>query len=206
MTPANPAPAAPTIPSAAAPARTAAPLRRACAAPQHSPSSAEVRSWSAALTTGVAIRVDPRALAAPLPTTPQQDADALEPASLLTADPFALSTRQLGDYGETLTARLLHLCGWRVVERNVRLPGGELDLIAQDAATLVFVEVKTRRCTLTGAPQAAVTPAKANRLRRLAGEHLVRSDRWHEDVRIDVAALCILPGGIVEIEHLRSAV
>ena len=167
------------------------------------PSADDIALWQAALRTGTTLRCDPRTLAAAKSDGP---ADPLGPPDLLQCDPFQLSTRELGTYGETVTAHLLTHCGWRVLERNIRLRGGEIDLMAQDAGTLVHLEVKTRRTTLTGTPQAAVTPAKARRLRRLVGENLLRSEHWHDDVRIDVAALCVLPDGTIAYEHLRSAV
>jgi putative endonuclease len=60
------------------------------------------------------------------------------------------SARQrLGRRAEELVAARLERSGWRIVGRNVRLPSGELDLVALDGATLVFVEVKAGRVGAT---------------------------------------------------------
>lgn len=115
-----------------------------------------------------------------------------------------LSTTELGGTGEELAARRLLAQGWHVVDRNVRLGGGELDVIALDGRTLVFVEVKTRRSFVTGVPQASVTPQKLGRLRRLAGQYLMTHSVPHDDVRIDVIAIHAHPDDTFTLEHLHG--
>ncbi|NUS58223.1 MAG: YraN family protein, partial [Streptomycetaceae bacterium] len=97
----------------------------------------------------------------------------------------------IGDYGERVAARFLADAGLVVLARNWRCALGELDLVVRDGPTLVVCEVKTRRIPAVEHPLAAVTPGKAERLRRLA-------ERWiaeHPDlaapgcdVRIDLVA------------------
>jgi putative endonuclease len=116
----------------------------------------------------------------------------------------AMSTRELGAAGEDLAAAHLLACGWQIVERNLRLRQGELDIVALAHTTLVFVEVKTRRSFVTGVPQAAVTPAKLRRLRRLAGEYLMERSTPHRDVRIDVIGVHAHPEGTFSLEHLEA--
>lgn len=125
-------------------------------------------------------------------------------ADPLTQDPFTLTTRELGAFGEEICARIMTLWGWQIQDRNVRFRAGELDLVVNDHGTLAFIEVKTRRTTLTGSPQAAVTPAKARTLRRLALEYLMRTPAWHHDVRIDVMGICVRRGGALELEYLQA--
>lgn len=115
-----------------------------------------------------------------------------------------MSTRELGRAGEELAAARLEAHGWQVVERNLRLRQGELDIVALDGSTLVFLEVKTRRSVVTGVPQAAVTPAKLSRLRRLAGEYLMEYSTPHRDVRIDVIGIHAHLDGTVSLEHLHG--
>src|SRR5699024_12241406 len=81
---------------------------------------------------------------------------------------------------------------------------GELDIVALAHTTLVFVEVKTRRTVVTGVPQAAVTPDKLRRLRRLAGEYLMERSTPHRDVRIDVVAVHAHLDGTFSLEHLEA--
>jgi putative endonuclease len=115
-----------------------------------------------------------------------------------------MSTRELGAAGEEIAASHLTSCGWQIVERNLRLRHGELDIVALAHTTLVFVEVKTRRSFVTGVPQAAVTPSKLRRLRRLAGEYLMERSTPHRDVRIDVIGIHAHPDGHFSLEHLEG--
>ncbi|GAA1484455.1 YraN family protein [Brachybacterium fresconis] len=115
-----------------------------------------------------------------------------------------MSTADLGRAGEDLAAEHLVACGWQIIERNLQLSQGELDIVALAHTTLVFVEVKTRRTFVTGVPQAAVTTAKLRRLRRLAGEYLMERSTPHRDVRIDVVAVHAHLDGTFSLEHLEA--
>lgn len=115
--------------------------------------------------------------------------------------------KQLGDRGEALAADYLTGQGYRVLARNHRTSLGELDLVAQDGAELVFVEVKTRVGRADTAPEESVGPAKVTRLARLAEAYL--ADRRREDAmwRIDVVAVLLdRDGRLVRLDHLRNAV
>lgn len=83
-----------------------------------------------------------------------------------------MNRRRLGMRGETAAAHLLESIGYQIIGRNVRFRAGELDLIARDGATLVFVEVKTRLSATAGAGEEAITPAKQRQLARLAEIYL----------------------------------
>ena len=74
--------------------------------------------------------------------------------------------RALGASGEALAARHLERRGCRILERNVRCGRGEIDLVAIDGGTIVFVEVKGNRGRRFGAPEEMVTSAKQRQLRR----------------------------------------
>lgn len=79
------------------------------------------------------------------------------------------ATGALGRYGEELAARLLTEAGMTLLARNWRCGRtGEIDIVARDGDLLVVCEVKTRRAGPFEHPMAAVTPTKADRLRRLA--------------------------------------
>ena len=111
----------------------------------------------------------------------------------------------LGARAERHAARLLEAAGLRVVERNVRLTGGEIDLVCRERDTWVFVEVKARRPGWDDAPSAAVSWAKRRRLVRLAQRYL----KWRglRDVRcrFDVVEVSDDGLGTTTIRHLRSA-
>jgi len=79
---------------------------------------------------------------------------------------------QRGRAGEDAAAALLEAHGYRIVGRNVRLPGGEVDIIARDGETVVFVEVKARAGATYGSAVRAVDARKRARLRALASDWL----------------------------------
>ncbi len=93
-----------------------------------------------------------------------------------------------GRAGEAQAEALLRDRGYRVVGRNVRLPGGEIDLICLDGAMLVFVEVKRRDGRSFGTALAAVDARKRKRLRSLA-EDYAQIVAPHAALRFDVVAL-----------------
>ena len=79
-----------------------------------------------------------------------------------------------GAFGEDIAAVHLEQHGFRVVARNFRTRFGEIDLIAEDARYLVFVEVKTRAANARVSAAEAVTPAKQAKLRYAAEEYLAK--------------------------------
>lgn len=114
--------------------------------------------------------------------------------------------RPLGERGELEARRYLQKQGFQIVETNVRIGRlGELDCIAKDRDTLVFVEVKTRESSRFGLPQEAITPKKAKRLLKLAEAYAARSAGGCKAMRIDVLALTYFEGEW-QIEHFRNAV
>ena len=115
-----------------------------------------------------------------------------------------MSRPQIGRLGEDIAAAHLAQRGWSLLERNFRVARGEIDIIALDGQTLVFVEVKTRRSILAGVPQAAVDQRKLQRLRALAGYYLAQHSPPHRDLRIDVIAVMVADGVEPEIEHIRG--
>jgi putative endonuclease len=96
---------------------------------------------------------------------------------------------RLGRRGERKATRFLRRQGLRVLERNWRCPGGELDVLAREGDTLVVVEVRTSRAGFAGGPAYTVGPEKRRRLERLTRRWLLRS-RWTPDsVRFDVVSV-----------------
>ncbi|WNM23427.1 YraN family protein [Demequina capsici] len=110
----------------------------------------------------------------------------------------------VGRYGEDVAARRLEELGWRMLDRNWRCARGELDIVAVDGASLVVVEVKTRRGSAMGSPLEAVTPRKLSKLRTLTAAWLAAHEgRWSE-VRIDVIAVTLPRAGGPTLEHLKA--
>lgn len=83
-----------------------------------------------------------------------------------------MNRAERGHAAEDAAAALLEAHGYRIVGRNVRLPGGEIDIIARDGNVVVFVEVKARAGSTYGGALAAVDGRKRATLRRIAGDWL----------------------------------
>lgn len=99
-----------------------------------------------------------------------------------------------GDRGEDRAASFLEAQGYRILERNYRCPLGEVDLIARDGATVVFVEVKTRASSRFGPPQAAVGPRKQRKMTAVALFYLKGQGWLAAPARFDVAAVSLAGG------------
>lgn len=92
---------------------------------------------------------------------------------------------ELGKTGEDKAVEFLLEKGWLVLERNWRFRKNEIDIIARDGRTLVFVEVKSRRNNQYGEPEEAITAAKIRRL-VLAADHYLRRKQLSCEARFDV--------------------
>ena len=112
----------------------------------------------------------------------------------------------LGQQGERAAERHLRRAGYRIVARRDRGRLGEIDLVALDGRTIVFVEVKTRRSHDAGRPADAVGLEKQRRLTRLALAYLKRHELLEYRSRFDVVAVT-WPKGAKRptIEHYRNA-
>ena len=112
--------------------------------------------------------------------------------------------KELGKRGEELALRFLKRSGYRIIERNYVCKMGEMDIIAQEKDTLVFVEVKTRTSLDFGPPQLAVNSTKQMQLSKVALNFL--KEKRCEDVkaRFDVVAIVLRSPG-EEIELIRDA-
>ena len=110
----------------------------------------------------------------------------------------------LGRRGERAAEKHLRRNGYRIVARNYRAAGAEIDLVAMDGETLVFVEVKTRRSREAGAPEEAVDERKQARMRRAAEIFATRYRADDITMRFDIVAVDA-SGERLEIELLRNA-
>jgi putative endonuclease len=124
---------------------------------------------------------------------------------LESAEPLARQD-PLGARGEKAAARFLKRRGYKIVARGVRSRLGELDLVAVQDRTVVFVEVKTRTGTDAGQPLDAVTPEKQRRLTQAALAFLKYRGLLEERSRFDVVSV-VWPADAREprIEHIVNA-
>jgi len=110
----------------------------------------------------------------------------------------------LGRRGERAAEKHLRRNGYQIVARNFRAAGAEIDLVAIDGDTLVFVEVKTRRSRAAGAPEEAVDERKQKRMRRAAQVFATRYRADEVEMRFDIVAVDASSKRL-EIELLRNA-
>jgi putative endonuclease len=97
--------------------------------------------------------------------------------------------KSLGERGEAAAAKFLRRLGYKIVGRQDRHRLGEIDIVAVDGRTVVFVEVKTRTSHDAGHPTEAVTPDKQRRLTRVALSFLKRHGLLESSARFDVIAV-----------------
>jgi len=116
-----------------------------------------------------------------------------------------------GRLAENLVAARLQAAGWEIVERNARTRQGELDIVARDERTLVFVEVKAGRQGSAFGPERpvlSVGPRKQQRIRRLAAAWMAtrREAPRYDRIRFDAVGVTFdRTGRVTDIEHIRNA-
>jgi putative endonuclease len=95
----------------------------------------------------------------------------------------------LGKTGEDLACRELERRGYEILDRRYRRRSGELDIVARDGATIVFVEVKAREGREFGDAGEAVTAWKQRRMTRLAVDYVMRHHLTDRPCRFDVVSI-----------------
>lgn len=117
---------------------------------------------------------------------------------------MTLARQRRGRRGEELAAGRLAGLGYRLVERNARGLGGEIDLVAEEGGTVVFVEVRSRATAAFGNAAESVTRDKQARLSRAALAYLSARGWLERPARFDVVAIDG-PAGAERIEVIRDA-
>jgi putative endonuclease len=111
----------------------------------------------------------------------------------------------VGAEGEDAAVRYLKKHRYTILERRFRILLGEIDVIAKDGETIVFVEVKTRRGPGFGRPEEAVTFAKQEQIRRIAQAYLAKKRCGDVPCRFDVIAVSLDAEGRPAIVHIKDA-
>jgi putative endonuclease len=104
------------------------------------------------------------------------------------------SRQTLGKTGEDLACAELERRGYVILARRYRRRGGELDIIARDGRTIVFVEVKSRVSHDFGDPVESVTGLKRHRMARVALDYMARNGLFECPCRFDVVTIAITSG------------
>ena len=117
------------------------------------------------------------------------------------------SRQQTGRLGELAARHHLEGLGWAMLGVNVRCGRHEIDIIADDGGTLVFVEVRARRGSMFGAPEESITPGKRRQMFRAAQCYLTANDCWHRSWRIDMVAVELdRLDRVVRLKVIQSAI
>jgi putative endonuclease len=116
------------------------------------------------------------------------------------------SRKDAGDASEEAACRYLKNAGLRLVQRNYRCRGGEIDLVMLDRNVLALIEVRFRRASSFGGAAASVTPTKQRRL-LIAARHLLvtRADCRRYRIRFDVIAIDAAANGAEQIRWIKDA-
>ena len=112
-----------------------------------------------------------------------------------------MNNKVTGNAGEDLAARYLEKNGYEILERNVHFSRYcEIDIIAKQKDTIVFVEVKTRKTNAFGTPFEAITKTKYENIKK--GVQLYLQEHKVKKFRVDVIGITLKPE--IKIEHLRN--
>lgn len=114
------------------------------------------------------------------------------------------TTTSAGKIGEDYAIRLLAKNGYKILNRNFRSRFGEIDAVAKDCDTLVFVEVKTRWSRAFGNPEEAVTPQKLRRLVRAAQYFKLLNPKTPDLMRVDVVATEVRNGKVTSARVIKN--
>ena len=113
-----------------------------------------------------------------------------------------MTSSQLGRFGEWWAAWFYRLRGYSVIERNLRLRAGEIDIVVKRGATIVIAEVKTRQTRVAGEGHEAVTRVKRERMIRLGDQYAAR----HPEARLRYDILSIFwTGWRFVVTHYEDA-
>jgi len=122
----------------------------------------------------------------------------------MTENTKSLGRIRTGKRGEEIAVNYLTKAGYRIIERNYRCLFGEIDIVAKDKNTVVFVEVKTRRSEKFGDPQLSVGLDKQRKISRISLNYIEEKRLHHCNARFDVVAIKMLPAGN-EVELIQNA-
>jgi putative endonuclease len=124
---------------------------------------------------------------------------------------MTVARRRTGQVAEDLVARRLIAIGWEIVERNARTRYGELDIVARDGETLVFIEVKGARIDTSFGPEKPILSIdfrKQRRVRRLATAWMSerRDQPPYEEIRFDAVGVTLdRHGRAVDFDDVKGA-
>jgi putative endonuclease len=123
---------------------------------------------------------------------------------------FKTKERGVGEAGEDTAVKFLKKKRYKILERNwfnrkgKRL--GEIDIIAKDGETIVFVEVKTREMKegFDIIPEEQITPVKLHKLQRAAECYIGEKNQWNSNWRFDAVSVYMREGKVIDVKHIEN--
>jgi len=112
------------------------------------------------------------------------------------------STKDFGNYGESVAVDLLIQKGYLILDRNFKSKFGEIDIIAKNNDTIVFIEVKVRRSIRYGYPEEAVNKHKLKKIKKVA-QYYLQTNNVTSPVQIEVVSLLFIAGAMVEAKIFK---
>ena len=116
-----------------------------------------------------------------------------------------LKPYDLGKAGEEVALKYLKRKKFKIIKKGFRLYKGEIDVIAYDRKTLVFIEVKTRRSRSFGLPEESVTTAKQRQIKKIAQGFIAFNNLENVECRFDVISLILKKNDGYFISHFKDA-
>lgn len=116
-----------------------------------------------------------------------------------------MSTVRAGKFGERIAIAILKKKGYKILDTNFHSRFGEIDIVAEDRGTLVFVEVKTRWGKKFGLPEEAVTPWKLRAIAKTGDYYKITHPKTPDLMRIDVVALEIEEDKLIKARIIKNA-
>ncbi len=115
------------------------------------------------------------------------------------------NTQKFGKKSESIAAKFLKKNGYKILHRNYRIKIGEIDIIAKENETIVFVEVKSGRTNFAGNPKGGVTLGKQKKISMVALYYLKTMKLLDQKARFDVVSIISNRTDPLEIELIKNA-
>jgi len=115
-----------------------------------------------------------------------------------------MNRKSIGDHGEDIACKYLQKLGYKILERNYRIRGGEIDIVARDKEYMVFVEVKTRYSHEFGLPVESITPWKIKFLLKTAQFYLVKIGWGDKPYRLDFISVDFAEGDKPQVGLIKN--
>lgn len=113
--------------------------------------------------------------------------------------------KSIGKIGEEMAVQFLSKNGYNILDKNIKAPFGEIDIIAEKDNCVCFVEVKSRKTEKYGLPEEAITQVKKNKIIKVAQFYIKKKHIKHKLFRFDVISINFNKNFGQRIRHIANA-